>query len=398
DAVAAIKRLVDVTCDFPFSSMADRSGWLAAVLTVVGRQLIAGPCPGILFDASIRGAGKSMLCDILGIITSGGTPPRSSWSVGDESEARKKLSSILFAPQPTALCLFDNIGGRLRSDSLEAVLTAEHWEDRVLGLSVVKRVAIATTFLFSGNNTQLSSDLSRRLLRVRLEPADETPEERGGFRYPDLKGHVQENRRELLSCALVALAAFVREGCPGADDLVPWGSFERWSTIVRGCLVWSGQVDPAATRQALREEADSDSEALGLFVSMLRQVDPWGHGLRADQLQGFAEGQGDPTEADLVRVALETVCGKPLKQLSSRTIGNALAKFRGRPVAGFKLERKKTNGKAIWCLRSILPSFTENSDSVTQVTPSPATRGNENCNSHTHNTHGPRRGAGKVSH
>ena len=47
------------------------------------------------------------------------------------------------------------------------------------------------------------------------------------------------------------LRAFIAAGKPGARELEPFGSFEEWSDLVRGALVWLGEVDPVATRQAI---------------------------------------------------------------------------------------------------------------------------------------------------
>ena len=58
----------------------------------------------------------------------------------------------------------------------------------------------------------------------------ETPEDRSGFRHPDLLSWIEAERPRLAVAALTILRAYFVAGCPsqtGGD----WGSFERWSAV-----------------------------------------------------------------------------------------------------------------------------------------------------------------------
>ena len=117
------------------------------------------------------------------------------------------------------------------------------------------------TWMATGNNVIVRGDTSRRVCHIRLQSPMENPEERDGFAHPDLKGWVHEYRSRLLSAALTILAAYCRAGRPD-QGLRPWGSFERWSALVRNAVVWCGQPDPGQTRQELVRTADRESSAL----------------------------------------------------------------------------------------------------------------------------------------
>jgi hypothetical protein len=374
DAAAALQSLAGVLKDFPFASAADRSGALAAVLAIVGRDLVGGPCPAFAFDASVRGAGKSLLADTISILAVGASPPRTSWPA-DEDEARKRLSSLLFKTEPPRFSLFDNCSLRIGGDSLEAVLTGEVWSDRVLGSSVIREAKIRTVFGFSGNNLKLSGDASRRVVRVRLEPSEQNPEDRRCFAVQDLRSHVSERFPEFHSAALKALAAFAAAGFPGAESLEPWGSFERFSKVVRGVLVWCGFADPLESRKQLREDSDPDLERLEPFVEALASIDPAGYGMTCDEILSLIRGEG--AEAfSVVRAAVEGLCGRSAESLDSRKLAAALKQFRGRPIGGRCLDVRKSGSRRNWFLRSVAASCDESGTSGHQGHQPAATRGN----------------------
>ena len=54
------------------------------------------------------------------------------------------------------------------------------------------------TWFATGNNVMIAADTARRVCHIRLESPCERPEERGGFRQPDLLAWIGENRAELL--------------------------------------------------------------------------------------------------------------------------------------------------------------------------------------------------------
>src|SRR2546423_10327757 len=60
------------------------------------------------------------------------------------------------------------------------------------------------------------------------------PEDREGFRYPNLLAWARKQRGRLLCAALTMLSASCRAGKPG-QDLRPWGSFDGWTELAAPC-------------------------------------------------------------------------------------------------------------------------------------------------------------------
>ena len=130
-AIGALARLKDVLCDFPFDTEASRSVVLSSVLTATCRNTFDGPAPLFVFDAPTPGSGKSLLADIVVLITKGGPAPRMTLS--NDEEMQKVITATLMAG--IQIALFDNISKRLGGSSLDAFLTAEEWQGRVLQFS-----------------------------------------------------------------------------------------------------------------------------------------------------------------------------------------------------------------------------------------------------------------------
>jgi hypothetical protein len=249
DALRAIASLLDLLVDFPLVEPVHRTAWLAALLTLVGRAAIEGPVPLLLIDASDKGSGKTLLADLLAVIVLGKPAPRRTKPESPE-EWKKAMLALAIAALP--LVLIDNVTGTLRSDALDAVLTGTEFQERALGKNEESTHRLRSMFVVTANNALTSEDLVRRSLHVRLEPGVERPEQRTNFRYPDLLRHVAAHRARYLSDALTVLRAYFVAGCPKAS-MRPMGSYEEWSRVVRGALIWAEQPDVAVTQDELRE-------------------------------------------------------------------------------------------------------------------------------------------------
>ncbi len=248
----ALLRLMEAVSDFPFAGDAHFSAWLASLLTPLARFAFAGPSPVNLIDANVRGAGKSLLADVCHMIVTGRPAARMPY-VRDEGELRKQITAI--ALKARQLAVIDNVSGRFGSPTLDLAFTTSRWADRLLGQSVDLELPLAVTWYVTGNNIELAGDMPRRCLHIRLETPLEKPEHRQGFRHPRLLEWLALERRRLLPAALTLLRPYLVER-PEAPDLRPWGSFEGWSDLIRGAIVWLGLEDPAATCDALEATAD----------------------------------------------------------------------------------------------------------------------------------------------
>ena len=340
DAVRAMGELLEVLDDFPFRSDPDRSIWLVLVLTLLVRPAIDGPCPLFGFDANIRASGKTLLADVSGIIAGGSEMARKTWPRSDD-EVRKTITAVALEGWPAIL--LDNVATTLGGPSLDAALTAVTWQDRVLGESrSTGLLPLRTVWIATGNNLELSADTARRTLLARLESPDEHPEDRTGFRHSDLKGWVREHRARLAVAGLTVLRAFFAAGKPDAG-LTPWGSFEDWSQLIRGAIVFAGQADPCANRSLVRD-ADRSAELLRLIHAGIDESDVSGDGLTTAEMASMLSHHVGPDEVDgcpTLRVAIAELCGG---KFDSRKIGYGLRRFKGRVYGGRRLDCRDGHG------------------------------------------------------
>jgi hypothetical protein len=357
DALNAVATLLDVVVDFPFERDCHKSAWLALVLTVLLRHLIDGPVPMWLIDANVRGSGKSLLVELAALIVLGRDAARMS-QPSDDDECRKRITSLVMAAE--TLVLLDNIDRPLGCASLDAVLTSVTWSDRVLGENRTFTGRVTMTFAATGNNVALQADTARRACYIRLRSTLENPEERGGFRYPNIREHVRAHRAELLTAALTLVRAYVLAGRPKAN-VKPWGSFEAWDQTVRHLIVWLGLADPGETRQELTRSADRGASALAQLLEFWGQLDPDCIGVTTAEIVARLGASlrhdcvtGDPIDdlAD-VRAAIAELCpsvgGKPP---APRPLGNKLKHYLTRVVGGRYLDsRPGRGGAAMWFVR-----------------------------------------------
>lgn len=340
EAKQAVAELLDVVADFPFASEEHRSIWLASVLTMLVRPAINGPCPLFVFDANVRGAGKSMLADVAGIIAIGSPMARTTFS-SSEPEVRKTITAVAIEGWPAML--LDNVATTLGGPSLDAALTATTWQDRVLGQSkTTGLLPLTTVWLATGNNVELSADTARRTMLARLESLDENPEDNDNFKHPNLKSWATLQRPRLAVAGLTVVRAFFAADRPD-NGLTPWGSFEAWSNLIRGAIVFSGNADPWLSREANRE-TDRSAELVRLLHAGIEEADVNSDGLSAAdivRLLSHPVGQDSCDNLSVLRTAITDLCGP---KIDSKAIGYGLRKFRGRVCAGKRLASSKGHG------------------------------------------------------
>jgi hypothetical protein len=335
DTVASARDdLLEIVCDFPFATDAHRSAWLAALFTMFARYAFHGPAPLFGIDANVRGSGKSLLTDAICIVATGRDFARMT-APKDDEEARKRITAIAIAGEP--MVLIDNIGGALGSASLDAALTATAWTDRRLGASeMVCNIPLNTVWFATGNNLMLQADTARRTLHIRIETPEENPEERQGFRHPDLLAWLKAQRPRLAVAAVTLLHAYCRGGRPD-QGLTPWGSFGDWSRLVRHAVVWCGLPDPGDTRTELRTQADRDATTLRQLIAGWEEVDPGGSGMTvATAIKRLNENQD---RYDRLRSAFEELAPAG-KAFNSKSIGMKLHHLRRRVVGGKRFDKR----------------------------------------------------------
>ncbi len=332
DARSAAAELLEVVKDFPFVDDADRSAWLAMVLTKIGRTAITGCCPLFAGTATTRASGKSLLVDGASLIAYGRPAARKPYAAEDD-EMRKAITATAMEALPAVL--LDNVDRTLGGASLDAALTALTWSDRVLGASkTTGELPLRTIWSATGNNLRFGSDLARRVLPIRLEPSVENPEERTDFEHSDLLGWVRENRPRLAIAALTILRAYFVAGKPEQPRGV-WGSFETWSALIRGAIVWAGLADPLATRETAKADDTSGAIVRGLIGGLL-EVDEHGDGLTVREIITALTAQGNEDRFPAMREAVSEVATHR-GAIDQRRLGYALRKYKGRVAGGWRI-------------------------------------------------------------
>lgn len=341
DAVRALTTLNEPFVDFPFEKPEHRSAMIATVLTTFARHAFAGSVPMTVVDANAPGAGKSLSSDLVGTISTGRPMARMA-NTRDDDEMRKRLMSLALSADP--LLLIDNVEGVLGSASLNLAITGEALKDRILGTNDAPSVRLVTQFLATGNNIVLDGDTTRRALHVRLQTDYERPEERAGFRHPDIRAWTRANRPALVCAALTVLRGYFVAGRPD-QGLKPWGSFEGWSSLIRNTLAWAGWPDPGLTREELKGASDGDAEILDLLITGWDQVDVTGQGLTVRE--AIDRVKAKPGDYSNLNDAFDHLCnGKPP---TPRTVGNRMKHFRGRILNGKQiLVEKNRDGFSVW--------------------------------------------------
>lgn len=352
DAKSAIELLLDVICDFPLQSDADRSAWVAYVLSLLGRTCVRGCVPMFVVTANTRASGKGKLADLASLIAFGRQSAKKPLTTQDE-ELRKTITTVVMEAIPSVL--FDNIDVRLGGASLDLVLTSEIYSDRILGVSKsTGDVAMRTVWGATGNNVEFGSDVARRVLPIRLFTDLEYPELRSEFKHKDLVGWVVENRPELAIAALTILRAYFAAGCPEQANGT-WGSFDNWSRIIRGALVWAGAADPLSTRE-FATGSDESKNLLRMLVAGLEEADPNGTGLTTKEIERLTSHRIDESPTcPILQEAVAQICGS---RFNSRRFGKKLHSFKGRNIDGKKItSTATTGGVSRWTVKEVGKGF-----------------------------------------
>jgi hypothetical protein len=156
-----------------------------------------------------------------------------------------------------SVIVFDNLTGKLQSSSLSAALTQPVWKDRVLGASVTGEWPIRCAWVATANNLQVSTDIARRTVRVRLDAKLDRPWEGRTFTH-ELPLWAFEHRAELVWAALCVGRAWLDRGKPNGERTL--GSFSSWAKAMGGLLEVAG-VGFLGNLAELYEQADADLAA-----------------------------------------------------------------------------------------------------------------------------------------
>lgn len=321
DAVAAINMLLEPLAKFPFVSDADKAVALSGMLSLVAKRIV-GNVPLHGFDAPIRGSGKSMLVDMMAMIATGARSQHTPLNA-DDIENTKTLATLL--KQGSPVISFDNLTTPLGFELLESMLASERIECRILGMTK-SFVAINNAVVFAnGNNLRVKGDMARRAIMGSINPQMERPELRQ-FSF-DPVAMIEQDRPGYVIACLAILRAFILAGKPVTPG--PLGSFEEWSALVRGALLWLGQADPCETMSRLTDASD---EAM-TFGNLLAQWEAV-VGSKAVTAKGLIAAASDKENGGQVLWDAVTVVAGDRGSIDTRKLGDYLLARKERVAGG----------------------------------------------------------------
>ena len=252
----------DLLGDFPFVGPAEMAHVIALLLLGFLRGMIDGPTPLHLIEKPTPGSGATLMVDAVATILTGSGA--SVMTEGrDDDEWRKRVTAKL--RQIPAMVLIDNLRAKLDSSAVAAALTAPFWEDRILGASEMARLPIRCLWIATGNNPEFSNEMARRLVRIRLDPHEERPWQRTGFRHPDLMTWVRANRSRLVAACLTLCQAWIAVGKPRGSRSI--GSFENWAHVIGGVLDVAGIPGFLGNLDEMMEASDGEGAGWSAFIA-----------------------------------------------------------------------------------------------------------------------------------
>ena len=257
--IAAARSLLldELLGEFPFVGEAERAHALALLLLPFVRPMISGPTPLHMVEKPAPGTGATLMVDAISIVATG-TSASVMVEGRDEDEWRKRLTAKL--REIPSILLIDNLRRQLDASSVAAALTAPYWEDRVLGKSEMIRFPIRCVWIATGNNPQFSNEIARRMVRIRLDPHEDQPWLREGFRHPNLLAWVWQNRARLVAACLTLGRAWIAAGMPRHQKTI--GSFEGWAQVMGGILEVAGVPGFLGNLKEMYERADAEGGGL----------------------------------------------------------------------------------------------------------------------------------------
>ena len=334
DAERALQLLVEAFASFPFVSDADRSVFLAMLLTALVRRSMPHAPLGA-FTAPTSSSGKTLLADLISIVATGIRAPAMKFPDADEEGPKVALSALM---EGDPIILIDNVERPLQGDWLCTLLTSETYRGRLLGKSEMVSAPSASLWLATGNNLVLVGDLRTRALICRIDPQSEHPEQRGFA--DDIKQTMAKRRPEMVAAGLTVMRAFIATGQRVSDFVKPWGRFEAWTDLVRAPLVWLDRADPCQTIKSIEKDDPERADLLRMLIAwkLAFGADP----ATARKAVALASDVGLLTEGGkLLREVLGDIAMDRGGMLNVRKVGKWLSRHVERRAEGMRFVKDR---------------------------------------------------------
>jgi hypothetical protein len=263
----ALKLLKELLIEFPFHEQDKEraiSVVFAFILTLFCTHLFSDSTvrPGFLFSANETGSGKSLLAK-LGLIPILGCAP-TGVAPKDEEEMRKRITTAVLSGR--SVLFFDNLKGRLSSPSLEALITSNDWEDRLLGSNRQFNARHQLCVVLTGNDTVVSPDIMRRVFTVEMFNPYADGTERPIKCWLDGNTIKTQYRTKILSACWTLVRDWNQKGRPEPEQ---WHhDFRPWAAIICGIIEAIGLGSPCGAailkRSGDRDRADMHELVTGM--------------------------------------------------------------------------------------------------------------------------------------
>ncbi len=319
--------------DFPFDTDADRANMLALALTPAIRGLVPR-VPLAVVDGLQMGVGKNKIADTLLLVYTGQAAKPMNF-VDEVEELRKQITSAFRTG--AEFFVFDE-AHVVAGAALAQALTAETWQDRILGVSTMAEFPNRVTWVSLGNNVSVQGDLTRRVYRIAIRPRYANPQDRpaSSFRHPGVSGYdletwVAANRKGLLTALLTLVRAWFAAGQPRPARGVSFGSFEGWERVVGGIVETAGLTGFLDNLKVWRSESDFDTQYWSNHVAWLRdqfQDRPF----RTAEVKAAAQVD---LPSYMAPPRLDDVADKGY----TKALGEQYSRIRGRRYGGLYLDR-----------------------------------------------------------
>jgi hypothetical protein len=257
DNIAAARQLIlnDILGEVAFANDASRAHAVALMLLPFARRLIDGPTPLHLWNAPLRGSGKSYSAELC---ISPFTVPSPQGEKGNAEEWRKSIfTKLVTGPSHVFL---DNIKGSLNSSTLDMAITSHsgYIEERLTGTGDVIKAPVWCVWVATANNAQLTEDAASRSIVIEIDPNCENPDKRE-FKG-DPASFIRQNRGAVCGAILTLIRAWIEAGRPnyGGPNRC---RFPLWRDVMGGILEVaeiSGFLDNIETSQEAINANQSD--------------------------------------------------------------------------------------------------------------------------------------------
>lgn len=334
-AIMALAHLRGILATLPFESPVDEAVTLGMVITSMQRPTLeTAPMFGI--SAHTPGTGKSQLAMGIASLATGNAPAVHGFRDHEDEFSKMLMSALL---QGSSNLIIDNVklGVALGGDALCAILSSSAYAGRELGYSRIRTVATKLLMIATGNNIKLASDITRRVLMIRLDAKCERPELRNFDRQ--FVQVCQEQREPILQSVLTILSAYHTAGRPKVGN-IRLGTFEQFSDEICAPLVWLGIIDPALG--LAKADADENVAGLGELLNI------WQNEIFDNRvtIQEILRYKGVSAWFD------EEFADK--QGVTNRKVGRLLSKYSGRVINGRRIiEAGVTHNNRMWQLENV---------------------------------------------